>query len=233
MPVQKIFGERAEQINVLRRELNLSWTNNLPLANEISEGVWDPKTQEDWISVEKGMMDKLKLALGDKISFRIGDTIVTAVITSVRTVDWTTFSPNFFTLFKPGILNNLPQTYIASMHLLPAQQPVLNNIVSQFPNVTVIDIANILKKVQSIVTNMAKAINFMSFFGLFAGLIIVILAMLSFVGVKQQETHILKVLGMGKTQLLLIQSSESFLIGFYAGFMAVLTASILPIILQK
>ncbi|CEK10975.1 ABC transporter permease [Legionella hackeliae] len=233
VPVQKIFGERAEQINVLRRELNLSWTNNLPLANEISEGVWDPKTQEDWISVEKGMMDKLKLALGDKISFRIGDTIVTAVITSVRTVDWTTFSPNFFTLFKPGILNNLPQTYIASMHLLPAQQPVLNNIVSQFPNVTVIDIANILKKVQSIVTNMAKAINFMSFFGLFAGLIIVILAMLSFVGVKQQETHILKVLGMGKTQLLLIQSSESFLIGFYAGFMAVLTASIITNYLAK
>ncbi|OCH98795.1 hypothetical protein A8135_10865 [Legionella jamestowniensis] len=231
--VQKIFGEKVEQINVLRRELNLSWTPIIPAGNEISEGVWIPQNQADWVSVEKGMMEKLKLKLGDKISFRVGEKIITATITSVRSVNWATFSPNFFTLFRPGLLNELPQTYIASMHLLPSQQMLLNSLVAQFPNVTVIDIATFLEKIQSIFANTAKAINFMSFFGLLVGLIIVVLAMLSFAGVKQQETHILKILGMGKSQLVWIQSSESLLIGFYAGLMAVLTASLINNYLAK
>lgn len=84
-----------EQINVLRRELNLSWTPIIPAGNEISEGVWIPQNHADWVSVEKGMMEKLKLKLGDKISFRVGEKIITATITSVRSVNWATFSPNF------------------------------------------------------------------------------------------------------------------------------------------
>ncbi|ASQ45647.1 ABC transporter permease [Legionella clemsonensis] len=231
--VQKIFGDKVEKINVLRRELNLSWTTSLPPGNKILEGGWDPKQQKAWVSVEKGMMERLNLALGDKISFRIGDKIITAVITSMRSVNWATFNPNFFTLFKPGLLNDLPQTYIASMYLIPAQQTLLNELVVQFPNITIIDIASILEKIQFIFANTAKAINFISFFGLLVGLIIVVLAMLSFAGVKQQETHILKILGMGKSQLLWIQSSESLLIGFYAGLMAVLTASLINNYLAK
>ncbi|WED44049.1 ABC transporter permease [Legionella cardiaca] len=232
-PVQRIFGENAKQITVLQRELNLSWTSDLPPTNKIISGEWVPQTKEDWVSVEKGVVDKLGLVLGDKLSFRIENRVVTVVVTSIRTVNWTSFNPNFFTLFKPGVLNDLPQTYIASMYLSTAQQSKLNEIVNQFPNVTIIDIASILKKIQTIFTNTAKAINFMSFFGFIAGLVIVILAMLSFTGVKQQETHVLKFLGMGKRQLLWVQSSESFLIGFYAGLLAIITACIINNYLAK
>ncbi|KTC78406.1 ABC transporter permease [Legionella brunensis] len=232
-PVQQIFGERAKQITVLRRELNLSWTNELPPENKIMTGLWHPATQDKWVSVEKGVVEKLGLALGDKITFRVGDSIITVTVTSVRSVDWATFNPNFFTLFKPGVLNDLPQTYMASMLLTEAQQNKLNAIVSQFPNVTIIDIANILNKINAIFENTAKAINFMSFFGFFAGLIIVILAMLSLMGIKQQETYVLKILGMGKRQLLWIQSSESLIIGFYAGLLAIITAIIINNYLAK
>nr|WP_019217158.1 FtsX-like permease family protein [Legionella tunisiensis] len=48
--------------------------------------------------------------------------------------------------------------------------------------------------------------------------------MLSFSGLKQKETQILKILGMGQRQLIWIQSSESLIIGFYAGLLAVTTA---------
>lgn len=227
VPVQQIFGEQVERINVLRRELNLSWTNELPPENTIISGRWLANPQDNWVSVEEGVVKKLGLKLGDRISFRIENEIVTVRMTSIRVVNWATFNPNFFTLFKPGILNNFPQTYIASFYLPPEKQPLLNRLVSSYPNITIIDIANLFSKIQNMFENTAKAINFIAFFVLLAGMIIVILAILSFTGIKQQETYILKVLGMGERQLLWIQSSESVIIGFYAGLLAVLTATLL------
>ncbi|HHF7343741.1 TPA: ABC transporter permease [Legionella feeleii] len=226
--VQRLFGEKMKEINALQREINLSWTSALPPNNKIVAGSWPvADKEENWVSIEQGVADQLGLKLNDVMTFRIGITTISTKVTSIRTVDWAAFTPNFFMLFRPGLLNDFPQTYIASIYLKSSQQKVLNTLVTQFPNVTIIDIANILNKIHSIFDNTSKAINFMAFFGALAGLIIVILAMLSFSGLKQQETQILKILGIGQRQLIWIQSSESLIIGFYAGLLAVTTATLI------
>jgi len=130
-------------------------------------------------------------------------------------------------LFKPGFLNDLPQTYITSLYISAQNQPILNQLVALYPNVTIIDVANIINKIRDIVDNSAKVIDFMMVFGLLAGFIILILAMLSFSATKQQEVFVLKALGMKRKQLLFIQSSESILIGGIAGLLAVVIAFVL------
>lgn len=223
--VNKKFGEEIKNINALQRELNLSWSDQLPEDNSISAGAWTvTDNQQPWVSVEQGVADRLKLKLGDVLSFTISDRIINVKISSIRQVDWSSFKPNFFMLLKPGLLEDLPNTMITSFYLPAEQQSLLTQITRTYPNVSLIDIASTIIKVQVILSSAANAITFISFFALLAGLIIVMLAILSLSGTKQQETQVLKILGMRRITLLWIRSSEAFLIGLYSGFLAILSA---------
>ncbi|WP_298625151.1 FtsX-like permease family protein [uncultured Legionella sp.] len=232
--VTKIFGNEVKNINALQRELNLSWSEQLPDDNLVAQGAWmvsDP--DKPWVSVEQGVAGRLKLKLGDVLSFTIADRVVDVQVSSIRQVDWGSFKPNFFMLLKPGLLDDLPQTMITSFYLSPEKQNLLLEITRTYPNVSLIDIASTISKVQSILSSAANAITFISFFALLAGLIIVMLAILSLSGTKQQETQVLKILGMRRITLLWIRSSEAFLIGLYSGFLAILSAVLINVYLAS
>jgi putative ABC transport system permease protein len=232
--VIKLFGEEIKNINALQRELNLSWSKQLPDDNSIIKGTWmvsDP--DKAWVSVEQGVAERLKLKLGDVLSFTISDRVINVQVSSIRQVDWSSFNPNFFMLLKPGLLDNLPKTMITSFYLSPDKQKLLIDVTRTYPNVSLIDIASTINKVQSILSSAANAITFISFFALLAGLIIVMLAILSLSGTKQQETQVLKILGMRRITLLWIRSSEAFLIGLYSGFLAILSAVLINVYLAS
>ncbi|WP_133140581.1 ABC transporter permease [Legionella genomosp. 1] len=218
-PVEQVLGDKTQEINALQRELNLSWTEALPDENRLIAGQWN-----SGISIEEDLANRLGVQIGDQLGFRIADQIISGKISSIRRLNWSSFKPNFFILFKPGVLDSFPKTYITSLYLPPENREFLMSLVKQFPNITVIDIATTLERVRSIFDNVGKAISLISFFGLLTGLIITALAMLSQSGSKKQETWLLKTLGMRRKQLLWIKSSEAFFTGFYAGLLAVCTA---------
>ncbi|BCA96894.1 permease [Legionella antarctica] len=223
--VNQRYGEDAKDINALQRELNLSWSKKLPDSNLIVDGTWDvTDPSQNWVSVDQGLAKSLGIKLGDFLLFRIGDIELSARISSFRQIDWNSFKPNFFMLFKPGLLNQLPQTMITSFYLPPEKQYVLLQINKQFPNVTVIDVANTINKIRAIFTSAGNAITFISLFALLIGLVIVTLAILAFSSTKLEETRVLKILGMRRKTLLWIRSSEAFLIGVYSGVLATGTA---------
>lgn len=232
--VIKLFGEEIKNINALQRELNLSWSKQFPEDNSIIKGTWmvsDP--DKAWVSVEQGVAERLKLKLGDVLSFIISDRTINVQVSSIRHVDWSSFKPNFFMLLKPGLLDDLPKTMITSFYLPPDKQKLLIDVTRTYPNVSLIDIVSTINKVQSILSSAANAITFISFFALLAGLIIVMLAILSLSGTKQQETQVLKILGMRRITLLWIRSNEAFLIGLYSGFLAILSAVLINVYLAS
>lgn len=227
-PVNKLFGEEVKNINALQRELNLSWTADLPTDNQISSGSWsvsDPN--QPWVSVEEGLANQLRLKLGDTLLFNIGDKELRVQVSSIRQIDWTSFQPNFFMLVKPGLLDELPHTMLASFYLPQEKQNVLVAITKQFPNVSLIDIAQTISKIQAIMASAGNALTLITSFSLLVGLVIVTLAILSLSSTKQQETQVLKILGMRRNTLLWVRSSEAFMIGLYSGFLAIVTSVII------
>jgi putative ABC transport system permease protein len=232
--VIKLFGEEIKNINALQRELNLSWSKQLPDDNSIIKGTWMvSEPDKAWVSVEQGVAERLKLKLGDVLSFSISDRVINVQVSSIRKVHWSSFNPNFFMLLKPGLLDDLPKTMITSFYLPSDKQKLLIDVTRTYPNVSLIDIASTINKVQSILSSAANAITFISFFALLVGLIIVMLAILSLSGTKQQETQVLKILGMRRITLLWIRSSEAFLIGLYSGFLAILSAVLINVYLAS
>ena len=133
-------------------------------------------------------------------------------------------------LFKPGVFDHLPPTMLTSFYLPIEKQNVLVEISKQFPNVSIIDIAQTINTVQSVVTSAANALTLITSFALLVGLIIVSLALLSLSETKKQETKLLKILGMTRNSLLWIRSSEALLIGLYSGLLATVTAVVINVI---
>ncbi|MDI1351391.1 MAG: hypothetical protein PSV35_01265 [bacterium] len=223
--VNTIFGEQVKNINALQRELNLSCSVNVPETNQITQGRWgEADATLPWVSVEQKVGEQLKLKLGDILHFNVDDKEFNVKITSFRQVQWSTFKPNFFMLFKPGLFSNLPQTVITSFYIPAEKQAVLVELSKRFPNASLIDITQTITTLQIILNSASNAITFINSFALLIGLIIVALAILSLSSIKRQETSILKILGMSRNNLLWIRSSEAILIGLYSGFLAAVMA---------
>lgn len=209
----------AQQNNVLRRELNLSWMNNLPFDNHIIEGKWWNKedTGKLLVSVEADLAKKLNFKLGDKLTFQIGDMQLQANICSFRTLKWGTFQPNFYMIFPPGVLNNMPATYMTSFYLPPEKISVLNNLNFRFPNATVIDVSYLLSQSQQLTKQMAFAIHYLFLFVLFAGLIVFYISLKNNMDARLMENALLRTLGVGQRFIRISLITEFLLMGLLAG----------------
>ena len=66
------------------------------------------------MSLEEAYAASAGIKVGDVISFDIGGLPVDARVASIRRVEWDSMAPNFFILFSPGALRDVPATYMTS-----------------------------------------------------------------------------------------------------------------------
>ena len=113
----------------LRRELNLSWTSDLPEGNKIIQGQWWGTGNESTnnlapVSLEEELLHELGLAIGDTVRFSVGGLSFDAVITSTRSLNWDSMTPNFYFLFPEGYLEDYPRTHMTSLYI-PSEDKLL------------------------------------------------------------------------------------------------------------
>jgi putative ABC transport system permease protein len=203
------------------REFNLSFASDLPKSNRIVAGKWfDGATgPAAGISMEQGIAEALRLKLGDKLTFDIAGTPATAAITSLRKVEWDSFRPNFFTLFAPGVLEQMPQTYLGAVRLPEGQKAAawLAAVVQEYPNVLAVDVGEIMRQVQMIIGQVAKAVEFVFLFTLLGGLLVLQAAIAATQDERRFDAAILRTLGASRAQLSAAQNAEFLVLGALAG----------------
>ena len=217
--------ERKEQAGALRRELNLSWTENLAPDNRIISGNWwDTAQVDEGVSVEVELAERLNLKLGDQLRFSIGGLEVESPITSLRSLDWNSMRPNFYMLFAPGSLEDFPATYITSFYLPPEQKLLVNDLVRQFPSVSVIELDKIIERIRDTISQVSLAIESVMALMLVAGVLVLIAGVRASIAERLQEAAIIRTLG-GRRRLLLQSLMVEFgLLGVAAGLLAAIGA---------
>ncbi|MFI3219550.1 MAG: ABC transporter permease, partial [Methylococcales bacterium] len=175
-PVQQVVSKDSQGDNATHRELSLTWTEQLPDDNKVIEGAWWTNTQAGQVSVEQKLAQSLKIKLGDELTFTIGSEQLKVTVSSIRTLQWNTMKPNFYMIFSPNTLNNYPYTFITSFYLSPAQKPLLNGLVKKYPSTTVLEVDLILQQIKTILTQLTQAINYLLYFALLAGLMVLLAA---------------------------------------------------------
>ncbi len=222
--------ERARRL--IDREFNLSSSPEPPFGNQLSAGRWwqtgEPIEQ---LSVEDGIAATLGLRLGDRLTYDIAGTSLTAAITSLRKVDWDSFKVNFFVLAPPALLDGHPRSHITSFYVPPGQAATLNELVREFPNVVMIDVAQVMAQVQKLIEQVSSAVQFVFLFTLAAGVAVLYAAIVSTSDERAYEAAVMRTLGASRRQIAATQFAEFALIGGLAGLLAAGCASALGYVL--
>jgi putative ABC transport system permease protein len=173
--------------------------------------------------MEDGIANSLGLKLGDTLTWDIASIPVSAKLTSLRKVDWDSFRPNFFTLFPPGALDGMPQTYLGAVRVAEGPGPAgtwLSALVQEYPNVLAIDVGEIIRQVQGIMDQVAKAVEFVFLFTLLGGLLVLQAAIAATQDERRFDAAILRTLGASQAQLTAAQVAEFLVLGALAGLLA-------------
>jgi putative ABC transport system permease protein len=220
-------GQRAQRL--AEREFNLSQAATLAPDNRVVAGrLWDAHSESRAeVSVEQGIAEELGWRLGDRLRFDIAGRPWEVTITSLRTVEWESFRPNFFVLGAAGSLDGFPMSYIGSIHLAAGKTGLGNELVMRFPNLSVIDIEAVLRQVQSTADQVSKAVEYVFYFTLIAGLLVLIAAVRASQDERLREGGVMRVLGADRRQLRLAQASEFAAIGLITGLTAAIAANLL------
>ncbi|MEZ5439936.1 MAG: FtsX-like permease family protein [Lysobacterales bacterium] len=221
------YGEgRARRL--AEREFNLSHADQLNSGNRIVAGRdWsDPALPAQALSVEQGFAESLGWQIGDRIGFEIGGEPVEGEIVNLREVDWDSFQPNFFVVFKPQALRDFPASWITSLHVAPGQEAAESALLEAFPNITLIDVSALLQQVRRTAEQAALAIQAVFLFTLAAGLLVLVAAIRATADERLREGALLRALGARSRQLTLARSVEFGLLGAVAGAAAAIAAGL-------
>jgi putative ABC transport system permease protein len=227
--------DRAQRL--IEREFNLSMRADLPEGNSVSGGRWFSAADlaaagqmkagandEAAASVEEGLARTLRLAVGDRIDFEVaGETLAMRVV-GLRHVDWDTMRVNFFVLTPPAALQGYPASWITSFHLPTEKAELINQLLADFPNLTVIDVAAILRQLTSIMNQVAQAVQFIFLFTLAAGVIVLYAALASAAQERRYELAVMRALGARREQLRRALLAEFAAVGALSGLIAALGA---------
>lgn len=221
---ERYADDRARRL--VEREFNLSWAERLPVDNRISTGAWWEPAQrgEAVISVEEGLATTLGIALGDTLVFQIAGAELRVRVVSLREVEWDNFRVNFFVLTPPGVLEPFPATWITSLYVPAGRYEVLNRLVREFPNVTVIDVSAVMEQVRQIMDRVALAVQYVFLFTLGAGLLVMYAAIHASLDERIRENVLLRTLGAGRSQLLFGLATEFAGLGLLSGLLGALAA---------
>lgn len=85
------------------------------------------------VSVEANTAQELGIKLGDKLSFSLPEGILEAKVVNLRTVEWESFSPNFFFIFAPNTMDANAGSYLGSFYVPETDKDKLVNLVQRFP----------------------------------------------------------------------------------------------------
>ncbi|NWL80916.1 ABC transporter permease [Pseudomonas taiwanensis] len=224
-------GERAVQ-----RDLSLTWSAELPGDNRLVAGHWWSdldKSALPGVSVESKLAESLGLKLGDKLSFSVGGLQRDAEVTSLREVDWDNFQPNFYMIFAPDTLSDLPVTYLTSFYLPPRHDRDLVELSRAFPAVTLLQVEAILAQLRSILAQVTLAVEFVLLFVLAAGMAVLFAGLQSTLDERIRQGALLRALGAERQLLLKARRAEFALLGACSGLLAALGCELVSALLYR
>lgn len=191
--------EQEEEVRFRNRGVNLTYQKELKPSESVVEGVWSTQkyTGEGIpeISLEERYAERVGAKLNDIMLFDVQGLEIQGKVTSIRSVRWTSFSPNFFILFQDGVLNEAPQNYLTAISTVKDYEQFQNQLMEKFPNISIIDVRQTVQDIMGFIDQMAVALQMMAVISIILGFFIFIVLVNTQVQERLSEFNLLKVMG--------------------------------------
>ena len=215
----------------LTREYVLTFLQDLPKDNKVIQGEWWKPGQvlsKPLISMEEDAARQLGVTVGDTIELDIQGVPIAGEISSIRSVEWGNMSTNFFMIFSPGALEGAPHTYVATVRVAPSDEvPLQQAVVAAFPNVTAINIGDVLDSFARVLDRLSLAIRAVALFCVLSGGLVMAAALAATRYRRLYESVILKALGATRGVIARSFALEYAMLGALGGFLGIALASAL------
>ncbi|MBT8267782.1 MAG: ABC transporter permease [Bacteroidia bacterium] len=241
MKVHSINGQLANDIRkdttstidrwVLNHEFRTTYRDSLIASEEIIEGEWKATLsagEEVVISISEDLAQNADLSLGDKLVFNVQGVLMEVTVGSIRTVDWARLQMNFMIVFPAGVLEEAPQFHVITAFVPDAPSSALlqRDLVKNFPNVSVIDLRQMYTIVEDVLDKVSWVINFMAFFSILTGIIVLIGSVRTSKYQRIRESVLLRTMGAKSQQILKITSLEYLYLGVLGSLVGILLSLI-------
>lgn len=230
--------EVRQQQGQIGREFAVTYRANLEENESLIAGSWweNSSSSEAEVSVEEGMSDTLKISVGDVITFDILGRRINATVSSIRKIDVRNSRTAFVFVFRPGVLEKAPQTFVLPItkRLSAAERARFQrDVLDNFPNIQIFDTADIINALTKIIENFVLAISFVGSFVILTGILILIGSVALTKSQRIYENAILKTLGARRLTLSTILFTEYVVLGVLAGIIGAVFSTALSFAVTK
>jgi len=241
----RIVGVRGRDVNLesyedvrrrggLAREFTITYRATMNPNETLLEGKWwdeTPVAGGAEVSIEESLRERFQIQIGDEMRFDVLGRAVTARVVSIRKVDFRdTRAGGFMLVFRPGTFENAPHTYIAAVkgpRESAGRSRMQSLLADQYPNVSVIDLREVLATAQEVVGNVTLAVTVVGALVLLSGALILIGAVSMTKFRRVYEAAILKTLGANSRLIATMLFLEYGVLGAIAGTVGALGAIVL------
>jgi putative ABC transport system permease protein len=230
LPDREAIRDRGRELG---REFGLTFRSNLESNERLVEGVFwaDPVARSDVpdgvdteVSVERELAMEAGLSLGDRLTFDVAGQTLSAQVTSIRTVEWSdSENGGFVFVLRPGAaVGRVSHTYVGFLQVRddPAARGALQReIVLAHPNVSVINVRDVLTAVRDVVDDVTLGVTVVGAVTLLAGILVLVGAVAMTKFQRLYEAAIYRTLGAGTRLVMAMVAVEYGILGLLAGIL--------------
>lgn len=220
----------------LLESAELSWSDTLPAGDKLVQGRWWPSAGGQEIAMGEGVARRLELGIGSQVELETASGVVHKLkVTALYRADGEHLGARVPFELPSGQLKDEVATWYGGAHMDPKQiAPMERALFVAFPTITVINIADVLTRIETVVDQITVVIRFLAGFSIFAGLTILASSIASTRFRRMREAVVLKTLGATRMRIVRTFSVEFSVLGLLAGLVGVIFANLLTrVLLQR
>jgi putative ABC transport system permease protein len=165
------------------------------------------------------------MQVGDTLEFNIQGVPLQAQVSSIRTRTRSRLYPFFYFVFPKDFLHDAPQTFFAALHIdRDAIAGLENRIVTAFPNISFINMAETAAQLGDLTRRLTTVVNFFAGFSILAGALIMVGSIFATRLARMREAVYYKILGANSRFILSVFLYEHLLLGLLSSSLAVILA---------
>ena len=210
---------KQDKNNVIDRNFNITWIKDLPEQNKIVDGEWFQEDEENGISISDDISERYNLKMNDEVIIQMEDGSIETYIQSIRTVDWESFSPNFFVIGHPSLFEEKSSTHITSFFIPKSKQKVAAELMREFRTVSVFSIEELIQQIRDIVDQVTKALNSILLLTCLSALFLAFSALQDGFDQRRHQSAILRTLGATGKLVKVSSLIEFSILGLISGLL--------------
>ena len=216
-------------------QAELTWADAAPEGDQVIQGTWWKNGNADEIAVGDGVARRLNLGVGSAVDLEVGGVTHTLKVSAIYRADGQHLASRVSFVVPSGLLLNQPtMIWYGGVHMDPKQVASMERgLFAAFPTITVINLADVLERIESVVDQITFVVRLLAGFSILAGLTILASSIASTRFRRMQEAVVLKTLGATRMRIVRTFSVEFSVLGLLAGVVGVVFANLLTRVLLR